>query len=88
MFVRPDGGKLVYSTCSLLMEENERVVRMFEQSDVFDGFVRWNFDPIRVKERSDGVVIDAKPHNTLTLLPTEMGSDGFFVARWKKTEAL
>ncbi|KAL7523554.1 hypothetical protein ACHAXR_000233, partial [Thalassiosira sp. AJA248-18] len=80
-FVNEKGGKLVYSTCSLLREENEDVVRKFERSSVFlnEGFERWEFVP----QADDTEVSEENPH-TLTLIPSETGSDGFFIARWKR----
>ncbi|MBQ2815266.1 MAG: 16S rRNA (cytosine(967)-C(5))-methyltransferase RsmB [Clostridia bacterium] len=55
-YVRPN-GKIVYSTCTVLREENE---------DVFDRFISSN------------------PHfkviSKLTILPSEKGGDGFFIA--------
>lgn len=87
-FVDENGGRLVYSTCSLLKEENEDVVRKFEQSSVFQrgDFMPWKFAPITSNgevghdvDRDGGV-----DSHTLTLLPSETGSDGFFFARWKR----
>ncbi|KAL7487126.1 hypothetical protein ACHAW6_012729 [Cyclotella cf. meneghiniana] len=76
-FVR-SGGKLVYSTCSLLKEENEDVVSAFEHS-VEGSFVRWNFDSLEntIKDTSN-----TSEHNTLTIIPTAI-NDGFFIARFK-----
>jgi len=61
------GGRLMYSTCTLLREENE---------EVFDRFVRENGDYVPVDfciggERSDGGCFTFKPHIHNT--------DGFFV---------
>jgi 16S rRNA C967 or C1407 C5-methylase (RsmB/RsmF family) len=90
-FVR-EGGRLVYSTCSLLEEENACVAEKFEQSIVGRGFKRWDFTPtmggvsiakdvnIDYKTLSD----EQSSHHTLTILPSKNGSDGFFIARWKR----
>ena len=91
-FVNENGGKLVYSTCSLLREENENVVRKFEQSNVFlkGGFKRWDFIPITSKDSTGHNDIDSdevastKSSHVFTLLPSEKGSDGFFIARWRR----
>lgn len=65
--VRP-GGLLVYVTCSLLPEENERQVdRFLEQNGDF-GF-----------EAPEGFPIEA-PEGRLTLTPARHGVDGFFIA--------
>jgi len=69
----------------LLREENEDVVAKFEQSSVFleGGFERWGFSPISATDGAKDSIDDlGGSENTLTLLPTETGSDGFFIARW------
>jgi 16S rRNA (cytosine967-C5)-methyltransferase len=88
-FVNPNGGKLVYSTCSLLKEENEDVARKFEQSKLGEGFKRWDFESSNIS-LVDKDCIDEKSvpeetslRHTLTILPSE-NSDGFFIARWKR----
>lgn len=71
------GCKLVYSTCSLLKEENEDVVSAFEHSHIFGRFQKWSFDT-----RENTIGYNTSHDNTLTILPSAM-SDGFFIARWK-----
>ncbi|MBQ9957424.1 MAG: 16S rRNA (cytosine(967)-C(5))-methyltransferase RsmB, partial [Clostridia bacterium] len=55
-YVKPN-GKIVYSTCTILTEENE---------EVFDRFISSNphFKAISIQ----------------TILPSEKGGDGFFIA--------
>ena len=82
-FVDQNGGRLVYSTCSLLEEENESVVKQFEQTS--EGFGPWKFD-ISNTNNIDGKESDEVSNNmqhTITLLPSDE-SDGFFIARWKR----
>ena len=82
-FVDQNGGRLVYSTCSLLEEENESVVKQFEQTS--EGFEPWKFD-ISNTNNIDGKESDEVSNNmqhTITLLPSDE-SDGFFIARWKR----
>ncbi len=69
------GGVLVYSTCTLLPEENEENVRKFlsEHPDfILEDFSSRGREPLR----SEG--------GMLTLLPQRDGCDGFFIARLKK----
>lgn len=71
--VRP-GGRLVYATCSLLHAENRGVADAFEAASGGE-FQPWPFS-----------TIDATHHRTL--LPHVHGTDGFFMARWKKCDGV
>ena len=71
------GGRLVYATCSLDPEENERVADGFARSAVGAGCEPWAF--------ADGVAGRhgrTRPHYR-TLWPHRHGTDGFFIARWR-----
>lgn len=75
-FVRP-GGELLYVTCSVLPEENERQVRRFcaenPEFSITSALDRWmkTFAPAATKPHSaDG--------ETVTLTPATTDTDGFF----------
>ena len=78
-----DKGRLVYSTCSLLEEENESVVKQFEQTS--EGFEPWKFDISNTnnRDREESDEVSNNMQHTITLLPSDE-SDGFFIARWKR----
>lgn len=83
MFVRP-GGELVYVTCSVLPEENERQVRRFcaenPEFSIRSGLDRWTsiFGADTIKPHSsDG--------ETVTLTPATTDTDGFFFCAMKRT---
>ena len=66
------GGVLVYSTCTINAEENEKIVQKFlEENDAFEAY---DFDLGAIKS-TNGV---------FTLLPHVHGTDGFFVARMRR----
>ncbi len=71
--LRP-GGRLVYATCSLLMEENEDVVGRFLRAHS-------EFHPVSASEilARQGIVLPSQSP-FLTLLPHRTGTDGFFAA--------
>mmetsp|Transcript_29348 Transcript_29348/g.42865 ORF Transcript_29348/g.42865 Transcript_29348/m.42865 type:complete len:810 (+) Transcript_29348:221-2650(+) len=70
-FVKKNGGRLVYATCSIYKHENEGVVNEFESSSEFhDQWERWDFP--------------GGMSHFQTLLPSVHDSDGFFIARWKR----
>ncbi len=68
-----DGGTLIYSTCTVLPEENEQVVEKFlsENSD----FTLDTFDlPLPI----------GKHTGHLTLWPQRYGTDGFYICRMRR----
>jgi 16S rRNA (cytosine967-C5)-methyltransferase len=78
-YVRP-GGRLLYSTCSLLRSENEQVVEEFLAS-------RGDFrllSPL-LPLREAGVGLGGGDDLTLTLLPHRHGTDGFFGALMERS---
>ncbi|KAL7462254.1 hypothetical protein ACHAXS_002639 [Conticribra weissflogii] len=82
-FVRK-GGRLIYSTCSILEVENECVVDEFEKSQTFSklDFAKWDFGQDDANHNSRTYHGFAQRSHTMTILPTKNGNDGFFVARW------
>lgn len=71
-YVSP-GGRLIYSTCTLLPEENEENVKRFLQANP-----DFALEPFTVGEvSSDGM---------LTLTPDNMMTDGFFIAKIRRAE--
>jgi 16S rRNA (cytosine967-C5)-methyltransferase len=68
------GGRLIYATCTVLAEENERVVERFCAE-------RPEFEPMSLKEifgRERAAVLG--DGTTLRLLPHRHDTDGFFAA--------
>jgi 16S rRNA (cytosine967-C5)-methyltransferase len=76
--VRP-GGALVYSTCTLLPEENEAVVEAFLKSAAEFAPVAAGRLPAEVRPLTDG-------EGFLRCLPHRHDTDGFFAARLERTE--
>ena len=71
------GSEMVYSTCSILQEENEEVI----QSALKTGKVE--VVPIDVTELGDLPILPTTIEGTLCLMPNEY-FEGFFVAKLKK----
>ena len=67
------GGVLLYSTCTLVPEENEKNVRLF-----LDGHPEFALEEFSF---AGGLTSDG---GMLTLLPHKHGTDGFFMARLRK----
>ena len=71
-YVRP-GGTLIYSTCTILPEENEQVVDAFLADH--EGF-----------RRADFTLPDGESMSQLTLWPQRHDTDGFYICRLKRQE--
>jgi len=77
-----EGGILVYSTCSLMPQENSEVVQKF-----LSLHPDFKADPLQPVFSEHGIHLQNLPDdcNTLTLFPHIHGTDGFFMARFVKS---
>lgn len=64
------GGELVYSTCSISVEENEENVRKFLAAH--PDFALKPFETAKI----------SAPKGMLKILPDSYNSDGFFIAKF------
>jgi ribosomal RNA small subunit methyltransferase RsmB len=71
------GGILIYSTCTLNPHENDEVAAKFIKNN--DGF-----EPYALRLPPNFTRAVDEPENQLTLMPHVHGTDGFFVAAFKK----
>jgi len=77
------GGRLIYATCSIMPEENERLIETFMRD-------RKDFKPVPVSEiwpdaPKSVPVPGGKDKPWLRLSPNVHGTDGFFVAVFERT---
>ncbi|GHT95815.1 rRNA cytosine-C5-methylase [Alphaproteobacteria bacterium] len=70
------GGRLIYATCSVLMEENEDQVEKFLEK--FPSFERKNISFDEIDAKTDGISLCRDGY--LRLSPANHGTDGFFAA--------
>ena len=68
-----DGGTMIYSTCTLSKEENEQVVKRLMEED---GLLPEKLPEELLKYSKDGF--------SVTLMPGEINSDGFYFAKLRK----
>jgi 16S rRNA (cytosine967-C5)-methyltransferase len=69
------GGRLVYSTCTLSPDENEEIAKKFLKNNP-----SFAAEPLEKGFFAAG----AQPCHYVTLFPHLNGTDGFFIARFKK----
>ena len=74
-YVRP-GGVLLYSTCTLVREENEGVVETFLKENPGDSLEKLPL-PAAFPENATGM---------LALVPGEYDTDGFFIAKLRRNK--
>jgi len=72
-YVKP-GGVLLYSTCTLVRQENEGVVEAFLQNDP-----RFTLEPLPLPE-----AFAKNDSGMLALIPGEYDTDGFFICRLRR----
>ncbi len=70
-----NGGKLIYSTCSLSKRENEQVIEAFLKENK-----KFRLTPLP----SNLDFINEDKNSFITLLPSQIKSDGFFIATFEK----
>ena len=78
------GGRLVYATCSLLVQENEAIAQAFTQAHPdFEVLVAAS-ELERLKVPDAGSLCSGNQSEFLRLWPHRHGTDGFFAAIWVK----
>ncbi len=70
------GGEMVYSTCTLFRDENERVIEKFlSRNKGFELVSFQKFLPDGISEDKNGI---------MTILPSDAEMDGFFIAKLRR----
>jgi ribosomal RNA methyltransferase Nop2 len=84
--VKPSGGRLVYCTCSLLVEENEAVVDYLKKkrpaSQIVPPNINKEFDEELTHgiDRYEGLIFHPGVKNARRVYPHRLNMDGFFFA--------
>lgn len=74
------GGRIIYITCSVLPDENEKQIEQFLATHN-------EFKPVNMRELWEGKIAAPYPHDDefmLKLSPYKTGTDGFFICVLKK----
>lgn len=77
------GHTMVYSTCSILKEENEEILKSLIDNPKFKGKVE--IEPISFKGMDELPVLPTSIKGTLCVCPTDL-YEGFFVAKIRKNK--
>lgn len=75
-YVRP-GGRLIYATCSISRRENEEVVTAFLKE----------FREFEMEAPTPVAGVKAEPAGWITLMPSALDSDGYFLACMRRSAA-
>ena len=78
------GGRLVYATCSLLMQENEAIAQAFTQANPEFEVLGAGAELERLKVPNAASLCSGDQAEFLRLWPHRHGTDGFFAALWVK----
>ncbi|MDR2654710.1 MAG: 16S rRNA (cytosine(967)-C(5))-methyltransferase RsmB [Oscillospiraceae bacterium] len=70
------GGLLVYSSCTLLKNENQRITERFERENP-------DFPPCELPDYLNSCFTNEKKNSAL-ISPETFGSDGFYISAWRK----
>lgn len=82
------GGKIVYSTCTLTVEENELVVeKILAKYPVEITPVNFELEHVQGFKEYNGKKINPQLSNAVRILPWHVDSEGFFLIKLTKTEA-
>ncbi|MBW7474162.1 16S rRNA (cytosine(967)-C(5))-methyltransferase RsmB [Paenibacillus oenotherae] len=83
--VRPE-GRLVYSTCTIELDENERQIEAFlKENENFQLDPHWP-EEVLAPLRASGIIPAEHFKGAVQLLPQHFGSDGFYIARLKRVK--
>lgn len=69
------GGIMVYSTCTIISEENQEVVAKFLASHP-------NFEQVPLEHKEHDIVVDG----SLAITPEQYVTDGFFIAKFRRLD--
>ncbi|MCS7052302.1 MAG: RsmB/NOP family class I SAM-dependent RNA methyltransferase [Ignavibacterium sp.] len=82
------GGEIVYSTCTLSVEENELVIdKVLKNYPVEVKEINLPFKTIPGKTEFNSSKLNDQIESTHRILPWEINSDGFFIAKLLKTDS-
>lgn len=71
------GGIMIYSTCTIMQQENELTVK---------GFLQHHPEFRLLRTQTGRAIKNDRSQNTLTILPSDFGSDGFFIGTLQRFE--